>query len=154
MQDIMNRRIKIEGRRGTAQAQMPVENIKSMFDWVVLQNGLKWIFQFGAVNADVGKEMRRMEYARIIKYDAVKEGVPTRPGRVAARDRETVEVTKPMGLGPIRYTKHVLLESWDWEAGEGGRYKFTNVAPFKGRCIEIFNDAIKHMEKIVRGRKR
>lgn len=154
MQDIMSRRIKLEGRRGTAQAKMPIENIKNMFDWVTFRDGTKWVFQFGANDTSVGKEMRRMEYARKIDYDAVKKDVPVRPGRVAKKDRETTQIVKPMGLGPIRYTKHILLETWDWQGGEGTRYKFANTAPFRARCMEIFNDAIRHMGKIARKRRR
>jgi len=154
MREIYTRRTKIEGRRGTAQAQLPIENIKNLFAWEVIQDGTQWVFRFGAMDLATGKEMRRMEYQRKVQYEVLKKDVPPKPGRPRKEDKELVTVTMGIGLGPIRYTKHILLETWEWSGGEGGRYQFTNVAPFKGRCIKIFNDAIKDMAKIAKGRRK
>lgn len=150
LQELGTRRMKIPGRRGTGRPTAPHEHMKEMFGWEVGREGKsRWFFRFGAVTGDAGKEMRRMEYMRKVRYETAKEDSPSRRGRIPEAELETITVAKPLGIGPIRYAKHIHLETWEWEGGAGesqGKYKFQNMAPFRATCAQIIVESIKDVK--------
>lgn len=138
----------MEGRRGRPSLKAPFENMYDLYHWEVVRDGEGWIFRVGATDPDLGKELRRLEYQRRPRYEVLKKDAPVRPGRPRREDKETVEFQFGLGLGPLREAKHMHLESWDYQGPPGDDYKWQNVAPFLGRCMQIFNDAIREGERL------
>ena len=153
--ELHTRKVPIEGRRGMA-IPIRTERIYDLYDWEVIHDGSQWIFRMGSINEKAGKELRRMEYSRQTQYKALKTDSIPKPGRPRTEDYEVITGGRAIGTGPIRYAKHIHLESWEWDASDGGsstgKFKRGNMAPFKARCVQIFEDTIKHASKVRRGR--
>lgn len=153
--ELHTRRVQMEGRRGRP-APIRTERIYDLYNWEVIHDGSQWIFRMGSNSSEQGKELRRMEYSRQTQYKALKTDAPVRPGRPRNEDYEVITGGRAIGTGPIRYAKHIHLESWEWDVSDGGsstgKFKRGNMAPFKARCAQIFQDTIKHMSKVRRGR--
>lgn len=153
--ELHTRKVQMEGRRGKP-TPIRTERIYDLFNWEVIREGSAWIFRMGSNSTEEGKELRRMEYSRQTQYKALKTDAPVRPGRPRTEDYEVITGGRAIGTGPIRYAKHIHLESWEWDAGDGGsstgKFKRGSMAPFKARCTQIFEDTIKHASKVRRGR--
>jgi len=134
----------MKDRRGKATLKAPFEQIYDYYRWEVIRDGDDWVFVMGGTSNEGGKELRRLEYQRRPRFEVLKKDAPVRPGRPRNEDKETLQFQFGLSMGPIREAKHTLLESWDYQGPPGHDYKWTDVAPFVGRCIQIFNDAINH----------
>jgi hypothetical protein len=147
--EMRSTRVAFEGRRGKGTPITPIERAFDLYSWEFGRSGDAWFFRFGANSPEQGKDLRRMEYVRNIEYKVLKSDAPVRRGRPPDDDYEVASKHKPLGIGPMRYAKHIHLETWEWQSGGegtmGGKYEKTDMAPFKAMCAQIFIDTIEKM---------